>query len=185
METLIGLWLPIVVSAVLVFVASSIIWMVLGADKWHVRGLADEEAVREVLLEQGVAPGLYSIPYGTEHARKEAAWREKVEKGPVAVLTVRRAGLPNMGAFLGGWFLYLLLVSYLVALVCGHTLARGTPFMRIFRVAGAVAFAAYSLGQIPNAIWWGRPWRSALKEVGDGIVYALLTGVVFGWLWPD
>jgi hypothetical protein len=184
-ETLIGLWLPIVVSAVLVFVASSLIWMVLGADKWHVRRLADEDAVREVLLKQSVAAGMYSIPYGTERSRKEAAFREKLEKGPVAVLTVRRPGLPNMGAFLGGWFLYLLLVSYVVALVCGHAFARGTPFMRVFRVAGAVAFAAYSLGNIPNAIWWGRPWRSALKEVGDGVVYALLTAATFAWRWPD
>jgi len=183
-ETLIGLWLPIVVSAVLVFVASSLIWTVLGADKWHVRHLPDEEAVREVLLKQGVAPGLYSIPYGSDRDRKEAPFREKLVKGPVAVLTVRRPGLPNMGTFLGGWFLYLLLVSYLVALVCGHTLVRGTHFGRTFHVAGAVAFAAYSLGNIPNAIWWGRPWRSALKEVGDGIVYALLTAATFGWLWP-
>ncbi len=185
MQTLTGLWLPIVVSAALVFVASALIWTVLGADKWHVRGLADEEAVREVLLKQGVAPGLYSIPYGPERARKEPAFRERLEKGPVAVLTVRRPGLPNMAAFLGGWFLYLLLVSYVVALVCGHTLARGTPFGRVFRVAGAVAFAAYSLGHIPNAIWWGRPWRSALKEVGDGVVYALLTAATFGWRWPE
>ncbi len=185
MTTLIGLWLPIVVSAVLVFVASSVVWMVLGADKWHVRALADEETVREALLKQAIAPGMYSIPYGTERARKEAAWRQKVAKGPVAVLTVRSPGLPKLGAFLGGWFVYLLVVSYVVALVCGHTLARGTPFWLVFRVAGAVAFAAYSLGQVPNAIWWGRPWRSALKEVADGIVYALLTGAAFGWLWPE
>ncbi len=62
MTTLIGLWLPIVVSAVLVFVASSIVWMVLGADRWHVRRLDDEDAVREVLMKQGVAPGMYAIP---------------------------------------------------------------------------------------------------------------------------
>jgi hypothetical protein len=183
-ETLTGLWLPIVVSAVLVFVASSLIWTVLGADKWHVRRLADEEAVREALLKQGADPGLYSIPYATDRERKEPAVKEKLEKGPVAVLTVRKPGLPNMGAFLGGWFLYLLLVSYVVALVCGQTLVRGTPFGQVFRVAGAVAFAAYSLGHIPNAIWWGRPWKSALKEVADGIVYALLIAVTFGWLWP-
>lgn len=171
-------------SAVLVFVASSLIWTVLGADKWHVRRLPDEEGVREVLLKQSVAPGLYSVPYGSDRDRKEAAFREKLEKGPVAVLTVRRPGLPNMGSFLGGWFLYLLLVSYVVALVCGQTLARGTPLGQVLRVAGGVAFAAYSLGQFPNAIWWGRPWKSALKEVGDGLVYALLTGATFGWLWP-
>jgi hypothetical protein len=176
--------MPIVLSAVLVFVASSLIWTVLGADKWHVRRLADEEAVREALSKQAVAPGLYSIPYATDRERKEPAVKEKLEKGPVAVLTVRKPGLPNMGVFLGGWFLHLLLVSYVVALVCGQALSRGTPYGLVFRVVGGVAFAGYSLGQIPNAIWWGRPWKSALKEVADGVVYALLTAGTFGWLWP-
>ena len=55
----------------------------------------------------------------------------------------------------------------------------------VFRVAGAAAFAGYSFGQIPNAIWWGRPWKSAFKEFADGVVYALLTAGCFGWLWPD
>jgi len=54
----------------------------------------------------------------------------------------------------------------------------------VFRVAGSVALAAYSFGQIPFAIWWGRPWKSALKEFADGIVYAILTAGSFGWLWP-
>ena len=57
METLAGLWLPIVVSAVLVFVASSLIWNVLGAHKWHIKGLPDEAAAREALGKQGLAPG--------------------------------------------------------------------------------------------------------------------------------
>jgi hypothetical protein len=99
----------------------------------------------------------------------------------VAVVTVRGPGLPNMGAFLGGW----LFVSYVVAFVCGRTLARGTPYGLVFRVAGAVAFAGYSFAHIPNAIWWGRPWKSALKEFADGVVYALLTAGTFGWLWPE
>ncbi len=186
METLTGLWLPIVVSAVLVFVASSLIWNVLGAHKWHIRGLPDEAAARETLLKQGVAPGQYAIPYCPDRAMmKDPAFKEKLEKGPVAVLMVRRPGLPNMGAFLGGWFLYLLFVSYVVALVCGQTLSRGTPYGLVFRVAGAVAFAGYSFAHIPNAIWWGRPWKSALKEVADGVVYALLTAGTFGWLWPE
>ena len=185
MDTLAALWLPVVVSAVLVFVASSLIWNVLGAHKWHIKGLPDEAAARETLLKQGVAPGQYAIPYCPDPAMmKDPAVKEKLEKGPVAMLTVRTPGLPNMGAFLGAWFAYLLLVSYLVALVCGQTLHRGAPYMLVFRVAGAVAFAAYSFGQIPNAIWWGRPWKSAGKEFADGIVYALLTAGCFGWLWP-
>lgn len=185
MDTLATLWLPTAVSAVLVFVASSLIWNVLGAHKWHVKGLPDEGAAREALSKQGVAPGQYSIPYSPgPAAMKDPAFKEKLETGPVAVLVVRKPGLPNMGQFLGAWFAYLLLVSYLVALVCGQTLHRGAPYLLVFRVAGAVAFAAYSFGQIPNAIWWGRPWRSALKEFADGAVYALLTAGAFGWLWP-
>jgi hypothetical protein len=185
-DTLAALWLPTVVSAVLVFVASSLIWNVLGAHKWHVKGLPDEAAAREALSKQGVAPGQYSIPWSPgPAAMKDPAFKEKLEKGPVALLVVRAPGLPNMGKFLGSWFAYLLLVSYLVALVCGQTLYRGAPYLLVFRVAGAVAFAAYSFGQIPNAIWWGRPWRSALKEFADGAVYALLTAGAFGWLWPD
>ena len=144
MDTLAGLWAPIVASAVLVFVASSLIWNVLGAHKWHVKGLPDEPGAREALDKQRLA-----------------------------------------AESLGAWFAYLLFVSYVVAFVCGQTLSRGTPYMVVFRVAGAVALAAYSFGQIPTAIWWGRPWKSALKEFGDGVVYALLTAGCFGWLWPE
>jgi len=186
LETLAGLWLPIVVSAVLVFVASSLIWNVLGAHKFHIKGLPDEAAARETLGKQALGPGMYSIPYCPAPAMmKDPAFQEKLVKGPVAVLTVRKPGMPNMGEFLGAWFVYLLLVSYAVAFVCGQTLHRGAPYLLVFRVAGAVAFAGYSFAQIPNAIWWGRPWKSALKEFADGIVYALLTAGTFGWLWPE
>ncbi len=185
MQTLVGLWLPILVSSVLVFVASSLIWNVLGAHKWHVRGLPDEPAVREALAKQPVAAGQYTIPYCPEPAMmKEPAFKEKMEKGPVAVIIVRKPGLPNMGSFLGCWFLYLLFVSYAVAFVCGQTLPRGEQPLLVFKVAAAVAFAGYSFAQIPNAIWWGRPWKSAFKEVADGFVYALLTAAAFVWLWP-
>lgn len=185
METLSGLWMPILLSAVLVFLASSVIWNVLAAHKWHIKALPDEPAALEALGKQGLAPGQYSFPYMADpKAMKEPAFQEKLKKGPVGLLIVRAPGPIHMGKFLGQWFVYLLLVSYLVALVCGHTLHAGDPYMRVFRIAGVVAFAAYSMGTIPNAIWWGRPWKSAFKELVDGIVYALLTAGCFGWLWP-
>ena len=166
METLAGLWLPIVVSAVLVFVASSLIWNVLGAHKWHIKGLPDEAAAREALLKQAVAPGMYSIPYCPDPAMmKDPAFKEKLEKGPVAVLTVRKPGMPNMGEFLGAWFVYLLFVSYVVALVCGQTLHRGDPYLLVFRVAGAVAFAGYSFAPDPERDLVGAP----LEERAQGV----------------
>jgi hypothetical protein len=184
-QTLVGLWLPILVSSVLVFVASSLIWNVLGAHKWHIRLLPDEAAAREALSRQNLAPGMYAIPYAAgSGAMKDPAFQKKLVEGPVAVITVRPAGLPNMGSFLGCWFLYLLFVSYAAAFVCGQTLPRGEAPLLVFKIATAVAFASYSFAQIPGAIWWGRPWKSAFKEVADGLVYALLTGAAFAWLWP-
>jgi len=185
-QALVGLWLPILVSSVLVFVASSLVWNVLGAHKWHIKGLPDEAAVSDVLAKQSVAPGMYTIPYASSPApMKDPAFQEKLVKGPVAVITVRKAGMPNMGQFLGSWFVYLLLVSYAVAVVCGSTLRRGAPSFVLFKVAFVVAFAGYSFAQIPNAIWWGRPWKSTLKEFADGILYGLLTAAAFVWLWPS
>ncbi len=186
METLVGLWMPSLVSSVLVFIASSLVWTVLGAHKWHIKGLPDEAAAREALTKQGIGAGMYTIPYSPGPAKmKDPAFQEKLVKGPVAVITLRQPGMPNMGKFLGSWFLYLLFVSYTVALVCGQTLSKGTSYMLVFKVAGAVAFAGYSYAQIPAAIWWGRPWKSALKEFADGILYAALTAGTFGWLWPE
>jgi len=185
METLAVLWLPIVLSAVLVFVASSLIWNVLGAHKWHIKGLPDEAGAREALGRQGLSPGQYAIPYSADpRAMKDPAFIQKLEKGPVGILVVRRSGRPNMGQFLSAWFVYLLFVSAFVAFVSGQTLPAGEVYMRVFRVAGSVSLAAYSFGLIPSAIWWGRPWKSAGKEFADGIVYALLTAGCFGWLWP-
>jgi hypothetical protein len=43
---------------------------------------------------------------------------------------------------------------------------------------------AYGLGNLSNSIWKGQPWSMTIKEVIDGLVYALLTAGTFGWLWP-
>jgi hypothetical protein len=35
-----------------------------------------------------------------------------------------------------------------------------------------------------DSIWFFRHWSTSLKNVFDGLIYALLTGGVYGWLWP-
>ena len=89
-----------------------------------------------------------------------------------------------MGKFLGLWFAYCLLISLFVAYLTGRTVAPGTHYPAVFRVAGSVAFMSYSLGPLVNVIWKGQPWSNVLKESFDGLIYALLTAGTFGWLWP-
>lgn len=43
----------------------------------------------------------------------------------------------------------------------------------------------YAAGNIPNAIWRGTSWGTALKFVFDGVVYGLVTAGTFAWLWPE
>ena len=108
----------------------------------------------------------------------------KYKEGPVAMMTVFPNGTPALPKFLGIWFVYCLVISFFVAYLAGRTMTPGAPYPAVFRAAGTAAFLAYGLSQLSNGIWKGQPWSVTLKEVIDGLLYGLLTGGTFGWLWP-
>lgn len=60
----------------------------------------------------------------------------------------------------------------------------GADYLAAFRFAGTTAFVGYSLALWQNTIWFKRSWIVTLKANVDGLVYGLLTGGTFGWLWP-
>lgn len=185
MVSLMALWMPIVVSAVIVFAASSIIHMVLGYHKSDYRELPGEDAIVAAMREQTIAPGTYTVPYCAD--MKEMGSPEMLEKynqGPVGLFTVTASGPPAMGKLLGLWFAFCLVAGVFVAYVTGRCLGEGTEYMTVFRMASTTAFLAYSASEPVASIWKGQPWGVTLKHVFDGLVYALLTGGVFGWLWP-
>ena len=185
MGLLAQLWLPIVLSAVFVFIASSILHMVIRA--WHgpdYKGFANESEVGAAIRSGNASAGMYMIPYCTPDAMKTPETAEKFRQGPVGLVYLRNAGPPNMGPFLGQWFAFCLVVAFLCALLAVHVIARGADHRLVFHVIALAAFLGHALGPIPNAIWWGQPWRSAIKHVIDGLIYAIVTGLTFSWLWP-
>jgi hypothetical protein len=185
MVTLGTLWLPIVLSAVLVFVASSIVWMALPHHKGDWKPLPDEAGAMQVLGRMALPPGQYRFPWAADQkAMQTPAFLEKLKKGPVGHLVVLPPGPFSMGRTLAVWFVYLLVVSVFVAYLTGRTVAPGTDYLRVFRVAGTVAVMAYAVGHATSSIWWGRPWSVTLKDMADGVLYSLLTAGAFGWLWP-
>ena len=185
MVSLAHLWLPILLSAVFVFVASSLVHMVF---KWHnsdYHGLPNEDEVRAAITKGSPAPGQYILPYCKDHKDMGSeAMQTKYKVGPVGFLILRAPGPMNMGSSLSQWFLFCLLVSLFAGYLAAHTLVPGTHYLQVFRVVGAAAFMGYALGGIPMGIWWGQPWRSVLKGMFDGLIYACLTAGAFGWLWP-
>jgi len=180
-----ALWLPILLSAVIVFVASSIIHMVLPFHKSDYRKLPDEEKVMDALRSAGVTPGrMYYFPYTTHKEMNSPEMVEKFKRGPIGGIVIRPTGVPAMGKFLVQWFLYCIVVGIFVAYLTGRTRPAGTPYLEVFRVAGCSAFLAYSIALIQDAIWKGEEWGVTTKHVLDGFIFALLTAGTFGWLWP-
>ena len=185
MVSLTSLLLPIVLAAVLVFIASSIIHMLTPLHKNDARRLANEEQVMAALRPLRLAPGDYAVPHPGSHANvKNPEFIDKMNKGPVLIMTVVPNGPPSMGRSLVQWFLYCILVSYFAAYIASRALQPGAEYLAVFRFAGTVAFAGYALALLQNSIWWRRDWGTTLRNMVDGLIFALLTGGVFGWLWP-
>jgi hypothetical protein len=184
MVPLISLWLPIVLSAVVVFIASSILHMVLPYHHSDYKKLPDEEKILPVLRSAKLTPGVYNFPFCTHKDMKSPESIERYKQGPVGLITVIPSGPPNMGKYLGLWFMYCVIMAFFVAYLAAHTLSAGVHYLVVFRVVGTAAFIGYGLSCLSNGIWKGQPWSNVSKEVVDGLIYGLLTAGVFGWLWP-
>jgi hypothetical protein len=185
MISLLHLWLPILLSAVFVFLASSLIHMLF---KWHnsdYRKLPNEDEVREAIRAGNPTPGQYGLPHCIDlEVMKGAEVQKKYTDGPVGLLYLKASGVPNMGSALVGWFFFSVVISFCVAYLTSRVLPGGTHYLQVFRVAGTVAFLAYAGNAAQASIWMGKPWRSTLKELLDGLIYGLVTAGTFGWLWP-
>ena len=184
MAFLAALWLPILLAAVIVFVASFIMHMVLPYHHSDYKKLPDEDKARAALRGPELRPGLYTFPFCTHKNMKSPEIQEKFKQGPVGMLTVFPSGPPALPKFMAMWFVYCLIIGFFVAYLTFHTVAAGSNYLVVFRVVGTAAFLAYGVGIISNGIWKGQPWSNVIKEVIDGLVYALLTAGTFGWLWP-
>lgn len=184
MSLIAALWLPILLSALIVFIASSIIHMALPYHRSDYKKLPDEDKLLPALRAAALPRGLYIFPFCTHKEMKSPGAIEKYNQGPVGMMTVFPTGQPFLPKFLGLWFGYCLIISFFVAYLAAHTLPAGTYYLRVFRVVGTAAFLAYGLANISNGIWRGHSWSVVFKEVIDGFIYAMLTAGTFGWLWP-
>lgn len=184
MVSITELWLPILLSSVIVFVASSIIHMVLPYHRSDYKQLPDEDKALAGLRAAAPKPGLYVFPYCDHKNMKSPEVQEKFKQGPVGMLTVRPNGPVNMGGFLGLWFVFNVAVGIIVAHLAIHVVPAGAHYRIVFRVAGTASFLAYGMGNIINSIWRGQTWSMTAKEIIDALIYGSLTAGTFGWLWP-
>ena len=185
MTALTALWLPILLSAVVVFVVSSIIHM---GPFWHKTDyprLDNQDRVMDALRPLNIPPGDYMIPRPTSNAEmRSPEFLEKMKRGPAVIMTVLPPWSGSMTTNLAQWFVYILVISFFSAYIASRALPPATEYIHVFRFAGATAFIGYSLALWQMSIWYRRAWSMTLKSTFDGLIYGLLTAGVFGWLWP-
>ena len=178
------LWLPILLSAVFVFIASSLIHMVVKYHNSDFKGLPSEEDIMGDLRKYDLEQGEYYMPYTADFKERDTPeFKAKMEKGPCGFITITSSDC-SMATPLLQWFVYSLLVGFFTAYVCGIAMGPGAGFMEVFRMAGTVTFAGYSLALIQNSIWYKRSWGTTVKYLVDGFIYGCVTAATFAWLWP-
>ena len=180
------LWLPILLSSVIVFIVSSIIHML---SPWHKNDypkLPNEEKVLDALRPLDIPPGEYLMPRpSSREEMKSPEFAEKIKKGPALLMTVWRKDSMSMGKNLIMWFIYSAVMGLFAAYITGRALPIGAAYLHVFRFAGATTFLGYSAALWQSSIWYNKPWSITIKTTVDGLIYALLTAGVFGWLWPQ
>lgn len=180
-----ALWLPILLSSVFVFLVSSVIHMALPWHKGDYSKVPNEDKVMDALRPFAIPPGDYMMPRASSMKDMSSPeFTEKMKKGPVMIFTVVPNGPATMGKSLTLWFLYSVLVGFFAAYLTGRTLSAGADYLEVFRYIGTTAFLGYSLALLQTSIWYRRAWSTTIKSMIDGLIYALVTAGVFGWLWP-
>lgn len=185
MSALVQLWLPILASAVFIFIASSLIHMLL---KWHnsdYRKLTNEDAVRAAIRAGSPEPGMYVLPHCAEMKDMQGAdMAQKFVEGPVGFVTLRRSGSPAIGPSLIQWFVFTVIIATLAASLALQAYGIDGDRHQAAHLIGMISLLVYAGASVPEGIWMARPWRSVLKHGIDGVLYATISALTFMWLWP-
>jgi len=184
LQWLTTLWLPILISAVGIFVAGSLIHMVF---QWHMsdfKKFPNEDDVRTAIRAGNTEGGMYVVPSCPPKDLKTPEMQKKMQEGPIGVLLVRRPGVvPNMAVPLIQWFAFILVTSAIIGYVAYKALLTPDTFGQVARLTGGLAFLAYGTGSIQFGIWYGKPWPTVAKDVLDAVIYATITALAFATLW--
>ena len=175
------LWLPILVSGVVLFFASVAAWMALPHHKPEWKGLPNEDALAQTIRDTQIAPGQYMFPFaGKSEDWKNEDTKRRMQAGPHGSLIVWPTA-QSMGRNMLYTVIFFTVVNFVIAYLATMALGRGADFMSVFRFVGTAGVITYASANILNGIWFG---RKMLADVVDGIVYGVVTGLIFAALWP-
>ena len=180
MEFLTALWLPVIIIAVILFVASFVAWVILPHHFGDWKKLDKEDEFMDAIRGFEIPAGNYMYPATHTKAEQNSdEFRDRYMKGPRGVLSTWE--VPNMGANLALTFVFFLVTTLIMAYITFAALGRGAEFMKVFQIAGAIGVLTHASSGVLNAIWFK---RRIIMDVIDGIVYGIIIGLIFALMWP-
>ena len=183
--TILQLWMPILVGALLAWIASALIHVVVKYHNSDYKKLPNEDEVSAAIRSGSPGVGVYVMPFCIEMSdMQDEAMQQKYADGPVAFLTVFPNGMPNMGKLMAQQISYFVLGCLLISYCASLTLAPGTEYLTVFRVVSTMGFLTFGWAVIPFSIWYGHPWSTTAKYLLDALIYGMVVAGTFAWLWP-
>tara|TARA_R110002072_G_scaffold42064_12_gene118139 strand:- start:90993 stop:91589 length:597 start_codon:yes stop_codon:yes gene_type:complete len=178
------LWMPLLITSVVVFFASAIMWMAMPHHKKDINFVGDKEpGFLDALKSTDLKAGFYLYPGCEAKDLKTDEGKAKWDAGPWGSLIVS-PGKPNFGMNLVKTFVVYAIITVFVAYITGHSVPAGAEYMHVFRVAGTTAILGHCMGGLVNDFFLGKPTRFIVTCFIDGLVYALLTAGIFAAMWP-
>ena len=81
------------------------------------------------------------------------------------------------------WCQWVITAGGLTALLLGEiALQIGLPRNAVLIVL-SLGFMGYAMALPQFSIWYKRNWGTTIRSMVDGLIYSLLIGGTFGWLW--
>ena len=175
-----SLILPIVLSTVALFFASFLAWMVIPLHRKDWVKLEREDDLIATVRDLGASPGNYMFPgCETPADMKSEEYNKKWETGPCGTITV----FPkvSMGKNLVLTFLFFLSCNICLAYLATLGLDEGASFRQVFRFVSTAGLLTFLAAIVQHAIWFH---NRIIGHIIESIGYAIITGVIFGALWP-
>ena len=183
MDLLIQLWLPILLTTVGIWMASTIIWTVMPHHAKDFSPVPNEDAFLSALKGLTLPQGSYQFPHcGSHKNSRDPEFQRKWKEGPAGTINVMKCD--GMGKNIILTVVVQLLASTITAYLGSLVLARGLDFMPVFRFFATAGVLTWCFASLPNQIWFGASRNVKVACVIDGVIYAAITGAIFAALWP-
>lgn len=170
--------LPIILSAVALFLASFSIRMGTPLHDGDYAKLPNEQEVMQAA--EQIPGGRYVFPWASRAEYGSEEFLQRYVEGPRGMMVVYDEPM-NFPATLGLTFVFYLVAGMFVAYLAYKAIPVGAAFAEVFKFTAIAAIAIHGLGWLPQLIWYGD--IALVPTMIDCVVFALLTGVVFGLLW--